>query len=69
MSLPELEVKCWKCWGTGMASGVEDHGEMTDCPVCSGIGWIPTDDGKRLLDFIERHLTVNLPEAEEDELA
>jgi hypothetical protein len=63
MSLPDLEAKCWKCWGTGL-SGVENHGEAIECPVCSGLGWVPTADGKRLLDFLERHLTLNLPEAE-----
>lgn len=59
MSLPELEVKCWRCWGEGVLAG-EDHGEMIDCPECNGVGWIPTDDGRRLLHFLERHLAVDV---------
>lgn len=66
MALPELEIKCWRCWGTGMASVEEDHGEMMDCPECGGVGWIPTDDGNRLLAFLERHLAFGLDEGEEE---
>ncbi len=58
MALPELEVRCWKCWGEGVLA-LEDHGEMVDCPECGGIGWIPTDDGLRLLRFLERHLSLD----------
>ncbi|NSW85858.1 MAG: hypothetical protein HPY84_05985 [Syntrophobacteraceae bacterium] len=55
MGLPDLEVKCWKCWGCGVLS-FENHGETVDCPECGGVGWIPTEDGKRLLEFLQRHL-------------
>ncbi len=64
--LPELEKKCWNCWGTGIVH-VENHTEMIECPECSGIGWIPTEDGQRLLDFLERHLTIS-SESEEENL-
>ena len=36
MTLPELEVKCWKCWGSGLVPW-NDHGELVDCPECGGI--------------------------------
>lgn len=58
MNLPELEVKCWQCWGSGLVS-VEDFGETLECPQCGGVGWIPTDEGNRLLAFLERHLVIN----------
>ncbi|MCK8600899.1 hypothetical protein [Desulfoferrobacter suflitae] len=58
MGLPELEVKCWRCWGTGVVYG-EDHAETIDCPECGGTGWIVTEDGQRLLDFFERHFVID----------
>jgi Zn finger protein HypA/HybF involved in hydrogenase expression len=64
MGLPELEVKCWTCWGNGVIP-VEDHGQMMECPECSGVGWIPTEDGKRLLAFLQRHLAVDADEEEQ----
>jgi hypothetical protein len=64
MGMPELEVRCWKCWGEGMLA-LEDHGEMTECPECGGLGWVPTQDGQRLLDFLQRHLVL---EAEGEEV-
>jgi hypothetical protein len=60
--LPELEVKCWKCWGSGVISW-NDHAEMMDCPECGGIGWIPTADGQSLLEFLKRHLQIEDEEA------
>lgn len=63
MSLPELEIKCWKCWGEGVLT-MEDHGEMVECPECNGVGWVPTDDGRRLLNFLERHLAVDVEDEE-----
>ncbi len=58
MSLPDLETKCWMCWGSGFISA-EDHGDGMPCPTCDGLGWLPTADGQRLLDFIQRHLGLN----------
>ncbi|MGV8074142.1 MAG: tryptophan RNA-binding attenuation protein [Syntrophobacteraceae bacterium] len=63
MSLPDLETKCWKCWGAGLLP-LEDHGEMVECEECGGIGWIPTEDGTRLLDFLHKHLTIDVDEGE-----
>jgi hypothetical protein len=64
MTLPELETKCWQCWGNGVIPW-NDHGELIDCPECGGLGWIPTDEGKRLLDFVKRHLGLDFEEEEE----
>ncbi len=64
MSLPDLESKCWKCWGSGVIPW-NDHAEVMACPECGGIGWIPTDEGKRLLDFLKRHLGLDYEEGEE----
>jgi len=67
MTLPELDVRCWKCWGEGVVAN-EDHGDMVPCSACGGVGWIPTDEGRRLLDFIERHLVFESGEEEEDQM-
>ena len=61
MSLPELEVKCWKCWGSGLIPW-HDHGALLDCPECAGTGWLPTAEGQRLLDFVKRHLGIEFEE-------
>jgi len=64
MALPELEMKCWSCWGEGVVS-LENHGELMPCPQCEGVGWIPTEDGHRLLLFLQRHLVVHAHEEDE----
>ncbi len=64
MTLPELETKCWQCWGSGVIPW-NDHAELIDCPGCGGLGWIPTDEGKRLLDFLRRHLGLDFEEEAE----
>jgi hypothetical protein len=66
MTLPDLEVKCWKCWGSGVISW-NDHGEVMDCPECGGVGWLTTEEGKRLLDFLKRHLGLGDEEEEPPE--
>ncbi len=63
--LPDLEFKCSKCWGSGLLP-LEDHGEMIPCPDCGGLGWIPTDEGNRLLDFLQRHLAFRFEEEDEE---
>jgi hypothetical protein len=65
MGLPELEVRCWKCWGEGVLA-LEDHGEMVECSECVGLGWIPTQEGKKLLDFLQRHLVIESEEENEE---
>ncbi|NLI81121.1 MAG: tryptophan RNA-binding attenuation protein [Deltaproteobacteria bacterium] len=57
MSLPDLETLCWRCWGSGVVP-IEDHGQMVECPDCEGLGWIPTEDGRKLLEFVQRHLGI-----------
>ncbi|GLI35777.1 hypothetical protein [Desulforhabdus amnigena] len=66
MALPELDFKCWRCWGEGVIS-LGDHGDMVECPECGGIGWIPTEDGKQLLEFLHRHLAIEVGEDESEE--
>lgn len=41
----DLEVTCNECGGSG-----------GDCPECDGIGTLPTEAGKRVLDLVTRHL-------------
>lgn len=56
--LPDLEVKCWRCWGCGVLP-IDDHTEVVPCPECNGIGWIVTEDGRKLLDFLKKHLVLD----------
>ncbi len=65
MSLPELETKCPACWGEGVLS-LENHGELAACPQCVGVGWIPTEDGQRLLLFLSKHLVVHVGDENEE---
>lgn len=64
MNLPDLDIKCWKCWGSGIVSAVENHGEVIECPECGGVGYIPTDEGLKILEFLQRHLSFDLGEEE-----
>jgi hypothetical protein len=36
-----------------------------ECPECGGVGWIPTDEGNRLLEFLKRHLGLDFEDEEE----
>lgn len=55
MTLPELEVKCRRCWGNGVVPA-ENRSDLVPCDECGGLGRLPTDEGKRPLDFVQRHL-------------
>lgn len=66
MSLPELEVKCWRCWGNGVVAS-DDHADMMQCPACGGFGSILTEDGARLLEFVQRRLSLGEYDEEEEE--
>ena len=67
MGLPDLEIKCFKCWGSGLLAAEENHGSMTECPECEGIGWLPTEDGEKLLLFLQRHLAFDVEDFDDEE--
>lgn len=62
-----LETECIECKGIGsitkecmVAVGVKRIKQMKQvfyntCTVCGGIGFIPTQLGQQILDFITRH--------------
>ncbi len=50
MQIPQLEVACEDCKGTG-----RNPGEYL-CVVCDGIGFVLTDDGIRLRSFFRNHI-------------
>lgn len=50
-ALPILEVICEHCHGEG---GTNAYTYWEKCSCCNGAGYIPTEDGKRLLDLM-RH--------------
>jgi hypothetical protein len=37
---------------------------MMECDECGGLGWVPTAEGQKILDFLQRHLVI---EGEEEE--
>ena len=64
MSLPELDTKCPNCQGEGVLHW-DERSEPLECPKCLGVGYIPTEDGRRLLDFFQRHLVLEIEDEEE----
>jgi len=50
--LPPLETRCPRCEGMGHS---EEQGESDfGCSKCGGAGYLPTEDGKRVLNLM-RH--------------
>jgi hypothetical protein len=47
--LPELEIVCPACDGTG--------GYARGCNDCNGSGFVHTDFGKRVLEFLDHNRT------------
>ncbi len=57
-----LENACENCNATGKVKG--ECGYSTpprdvDCPVCEGHGYVLTEAGEKLLDFLKRRLVIN----------
>jgi len=59
--LEKLFSECTKCDGQGLwTPPMEDHGNSKvfqsprDCPDCGGAGVIPTGDGEKVIELIER---------------
>ena len=44
----ELERECLMCYGRGVRWGGEQ------CATCDGLGYVPTELGDKLLEFLER---------------
>jgi DnaJ-class molecular chaperone len=66
MKLPVLDNECTNCKGEGFFQGA-DTTEPVECMECHGVGWVPTEEGRTLLDFLQRHLIIELEEEDEDE--
>lgn len=49
---PHLVSDCKEAYERVKASGLEEN---IECPSCGGIGSIPTEFGKQILEFIKRH--------------
>ncbi len=58
MEIDDLEYECTRCHGTGMIGGYA-------CITCDGMGTILTEDGQRLLAFIQKWLFTEEEEEEE----
>lgn len=50
--LPALEVTCPRCEGRGRVY------QTVDCSACGGTGRALTEDGRAILDFVSRRMTV-----------
>lgn len=61
-----LEKLCQRCGGTGGHKRMYQP-EWDDCPECDGAGYVPTDDGRRILDLIEHNFRQMFERMESDE--
>lgn len=59
-TVERLETPCPICEGS---AGHAEQGEWVSCGYCSGAGYLPTEDGKRVLDLIRHNLPLMLSEA------
>lgn len=59
--VPLLEERCPSCNGRGHYTG---DGEAT-CLKCGGAGYLPTEDGKRVLALMQHNLPAMLRNASE----
>lgn len=53
-SLPELEMVCTRCNGTGEGA---DRG--VDCHYCCGSGYIPTEFGHKVLALVAHNIRLD----------
>lgn len=62
-----------KCWASGCRNGriwsgcscggcTPDWEELPICDVCGGTGKVPSDLGKELIEFIEKHFDLKRKE-------
>jgi len=51
-----FEELCPKCEGRGHSdpNDWENYGRSIPCEYCNGIGTVPTELGKKLLEFLDR---------------
>lgn len=49
-----LDCECWNCEGKEPSNSSKN--EEGNCEYCNGTGFIPTDNGREILNFIKRHL-------------
>ncbi len=57
-----LETTCEVCNGTGSVEyGM--HFDSRSCKECHGTGIVPSESGRELLDFIQKHLPAMIQKA------
>jgi hypothetical protein len=64
--LPPLETPCADCNGKGWY-WPEDRDKARRCEACAGAGYVPTGDGKRILDLMRhsiRAMVAEIPPAD-----
>ncbi len=50
-----LETKCPRCQGARLIHDPDLNAE-TPCSACRGLGSVPTEMGRTLIHFLERHM-------------
>jgi DnaJ-class molecular chaperone len=60
MEIDDLEYECSRCHGTGMIGGYP-------CITCDGMGSILSEDGQRLLAFLQKWLFTEEEEERQEE--
>lgn len=56
--LPPLEMKCPDCSGSGKFNDSELKDGEDDCCKCNGSGFVPTPDGKQILELLKHQSRV-----------
>lgn len=50
----QLDEVCWVCDGSGRSNDpAYSHNGV--CEMCDGIGWKPTVEGQKIIDFLRLH--------------
>lgn len=57
--LPDLEVTCPNCQGKGEVKNEDsDYRRTKTCYECEGYGFVVTEFGEKVLDFVRRRLVI-----------
>jgi DnaJ-class molecular chaperone len=58
--IPELEMVCQRCGGTGQRAEVGSDDGYVDCFDCHGTGYKPTPIGVRILELVRHNSRVSV---------
>ena len=61
--ISDLETVCATCRGAGGYRDIEEDGGFATCDKCGGSGYVPTEDGAKILSLIRHNCNVTLSAA------